>query len=174
MLEINQGFCVDPVAKRMRLSPVLLLALVFWTSCAVSFETARGMEAAQLFLLGSYGAALAFCAAFYAIKISVANAKFFVFAVSMLLAGVTCSFAGAIGIEHACEQFGVSGKSESAQQELSFFVLNDAQESSYGVSAECLTKTPDGSVAKVRLYAKKGNQFFYGQCVTAQVAVSLP
>lgn len=174
MLEVNQGFCVDPVAKRMRLSPVLLLALVFWISCAASFEAARCMDTAQLFLLGSCGAVLAFCTAFCAMKISVANAKFFVFAVSILLAGVTCSFAGAISIDHARSQFGVGDESESAQQELSFFVLSDAQESSYGVSAECLTKTPDGSIAKVRLYAKKGNQFFYGQCVTAHVVVSLP
>lgn len=174
MLEINQGFCVDPVAKRMRLSPVLLLALVFWTSCAVSFEAERRMDTAQLFLLGSCGAVLAFGAAFWAIKIRVVNAKLFFLAASMLLASVTCSFAGAVGIEHACAQFDVSDKSESAQQELSFFVLNDTQKGPYGVSAECLTKTPDGSIAKVRLYAKKGNQFFYGQCVTAQVAVSLP
>ena len=174
MLEVNQGFCVDPAAKRMRLSPLLLLALVFWISCAASFETAHGMDTAQLFLLGSYGAALAFGAAFCAMKIRVANIKLFAFAVSMLLVGVTCSFASAIGVEHACAQFGVNSKSESAQQELSFFVLNDAHENSYGVSVECLTKTPDGSIAKVRLYAKKGNQFFYGQCVTAQVAVSLP
>ncbi len=174
MLEVNQGFCVDPAAKRMRLSPLLLLALVFWISCAASFETARGVDTAQLFLLGSYGAALAFGAAFCAMKIRVANIKLFAFAVSMLLVGVTCSFASAIGVEHACAQFGVNSKSESAQQELSFFVLNDAHENSYGVSVECLTKTPDGSIAKVRLYAKKGNQFFYGQCVTAQVAVSLP
>ena len=174
MLESNQGFCIDPVAKRMRLSPLLLLSLVFWASCAVSFESARGMDAAQLFLFGSCGAVLAFGAAFWAIKIRVVNAKLFFLAASMLLAGVTCSFAGAVGIEHACAQFDVSDKSESAQQELSFFVLNDAQENSYGVSVECLTKTPDGSIAKMRLYAKKGNRFFYGQCVTAQVAVSLP
>ena len=74
MLESNQGFCIDPVAKRMRLSPLLLLSLVFWASCAVSFESARGMDAAQLFLFGSCGAVLAFGAAFWAIKIRVVNA----------------------------------------------------------------------------------------------------
>ena len=174
MFELEQGFCCDPIAKRTRLSFVLLLALCFWAVAAFTFQNASGLSIDGAFFCGAVGVVLALTFVLLAKRTASQKAFALFLVLALSCTGITCGMSGVSCMEHSRLQLGLSNENSSAQRTLSLFVLSDSQESSYGTSLECLARVSSGTWAKLRVYTKDDTQWYYGQSLTANMDISLP
>ena len=180
--EIRQAFFLEPLVKRLRLSLVLALALLFWASCAWFYSCAQTYSEEACFRAGLFSLALSLLL-FGAVKAagkkraSWGNKRVAVQKALLALCAISiaCTYAcsGALHIINARKALQLE-ENTSVQATLSLFVLEDTQNSTYGVKADCLTCLQDGSIVRVRLQTSQDITLYYGQLVTAQVELKKP
>ena len=180
--EISQAFFLEPLVKRLRLSAVLALALLFWASCAWFYSCSQTYSDKDCFgaALLSLVLSLLFLAGVKAAgkKNAFGGSKGAVvqkvlLALCAISIACTCACSGALRIANAQSALQLE-ENTSAQATLSLFVLEDAQNSTYGIKADCLTCLEDGSIVRVRLQTSQDITLYYGQLVTAQVDLKKP